>query len=303
MQDPAVPSLSDSVALVPGVHAGGPMRVRVVAPAGPVEGEDLDAGIAVLRERGFIVQEGRSTRCKAGYFAGDDAARLADLQQALDDPECDILWFARGGYGTTRLLPHLAWSDAARPKTLAGFSDATALHLWASELPGLNSLYAPSVTELGHPGAVEFASLWAALEGKPAPIPGAGPQAPAGPYTVTGGCLSLCVCSAGTSWSPETEGRWLFLEDVGEKLYRVDRMVTHLAQAGWFAGVAGVLLGSFTGLEEGETCDQVTGIVAGWVPSGIPIITGLPVGHCLGKHTLPLGPPARWDGRSLRFDP
>lgn len=301
MQDPAIPPLATpGPALQP--RADQPRRVRIVAPASPVDGADLDAGIEVLRQRGFLVQEGRSTRARTGYLAGEDSVRLSDLQEGLDDPECDILWFARGGYGTTRLLPHVKGSHA-HPKVLAGFSDATALHLWASEIPGLKSLYAPSVAELGRPGVACLDSLWAALDGHPLPIAGVGPSEPFGPFPVIGGCLSLCVCAAGTSWSPETEGKWLFLEDVGEKLYRLDRMVTHLAQAGWFAEVAGVLLGSFTGLGESETADQVSDVVSGWLPTGVPLVTNLPVGHCTGKHTLPFGTPAMWDGNALRFHP
>lgn len=279
----------------------GPLRIRVVAPAGPVEPSDLDAGLAVLRARGHEVVEGARVRDRKGYLAGDDAGRLGDLQEALDDPRCDVLWFARGGYGTTRILPALRWGPRRPPKWLCGFSDATALYLWAARHANLRCLYAPSVTELGREGVWDETSLWAALGGAPEPVPGAGPAGVAGPFPVVGGCLSLCVCAAGTAWAPDTSGRWLFLEDVGERLYRVDRMVTHLAQAGWFDRAAGVLLGAFTGMGEGEAPADVAARVRELLPPGAPLVVELPVGHTRGKHTLPLGVPARWDGSRLHF--
>jgi len=302
MQDPALPA--ERIPLLSAVRPRPerPVRVRVVSPAGPVPPEDLDAGLAALSARGFEILEGPHARERLGYLAGEDSARRADLQEALDDPECDVVWFARGGYGTARLLPALRPPAHGGERILCGYSDATALHLWASRLPGLRCLYAPSVTELGRPGVWVPSSLWAALAGRPEPVPGVGPRTAAGPFPVTGGCLSLCVCSAGTAWAPQTRGRWVFLEDVGEKLYRLDRMLTHLAQAGWFEGAGGILLGSFTGLGEGESPEEVAGRAAELGP-GLPVVTGLPVGHTVGKHTLPLGVPATWDGRCLRFSP
>jgi len=302
VQDPALPTDRSPLLGVTRPHVGGPFRIRVVAPAGPVPPKDLDAGLAVLAARGFEILEGAHTRERLGYLAGEDSDRGADLQEALDDPGCDAVWFARGGYGTTRLLPSLRPPAHGGERLLCGYSDATALHLWASRLSGLRCLYAPSVTELGRPGVCAPASLWAALAGQPEPIPGVGPKESAGPFPVTGGCLSLCVCAVGTPWAPPTRGRWIFLEDVGEKLYRLDRMLTHLAQAGWFAGAGGVLLGSFTGLGAGESAGDVAARVTQLAP-GLPVVSGLPVGHTVGKHTLPLGVPAIWDGHRLSFAP
>ncbi len=302
MQDPAAAARP---ALFPGASprrsGSGPARVRVVAPAGPVDPEALEAGLAVLRGRGLEVIEGLHARCRTGYLAGDDAERLADLQEALDDPTADVVWFARGGYGTTRLLTRLRWDPERPSKTVAGYSDATALHLWGRRFPNLRSLYAPSVTELGRPGVVVFDSLWAALENNPLPVPGRGPAESHGPFPVAGGCLSLCVASAGTPWAPDTGGCWVFFEEVGEALYRVDRALTHLAHAGWFDRAAGLLLGGFTDLGGGETPADVEARARELLPLGTPLVTALPVGHLSGKHTLPLGRPARWDGRSLRF--
>ncbi len=275
--------------------------IRVVAPAGPVDAGALEAGLAVLRGRGFEVVPGSHVLDRNGYLAGGDDCRLADLQEALDDESAEIVWFARGGYGTSRILPGLRWNEDRPAKIVAGYSDATVFHLWAQRFGNMRCLYAPSVTELGRPGVAVLSSLWAALQGEFEPVPGDGPATPAGPFDITGGCLTLCCASAGTFWAPETEGRWVFLEEVGEKLYRIDRMFTHLQQAGWFGGCAGVLLGAFTGLGEGETAAMVRERVEYLAGPEAIVVASLPVGHVTGKQTIPLGVPALWDGRFVRF--
>jgi muramoyltetrapeptide carboxypeptidase len=278
-----------------------PKSIRVVAPAGPVDREDLDAGIAILAGRGFQVSEGRSLRRAERYLAGSDEERLADLQEAFDDPSVDAVWFGRGGYGTQRLLPWLRVQPPGRRKLLLGFSDATALYAWALRHGGFDILYAPSVQELARPGVCHLESLWAALRGEPEPLPAQGPAGPVGPAEVVGGCLSLLVTTCGTPWRPRTAERFLFIEDVGERMYRLDRMLTHLAHAGWFDGLAGILLGSFTGMGSDEEPGMVLGRVRDLAPPGTPILSGLPAGHLVGKRPLPFAVPALWDGSALRF--
>ncbi len=273
----------------------------MVAPAGPVHREDLEAGLGLLRRRGFEVREGHFLRERRGYLAGTDDERLQDLQEALDDPLADVVWFARGGYGTTRLLMGLDDGGLRRrPKTLCGFSDATALFAWAQRKPA-RLLYAPSVQELGRRGVCVLDPLWKALEGRYLPLPGKGPPEPRGPFPVVGGCLTLLSVLVGTPWEPALVDRWLFLEDVGERLYRIDRLLTHLAGAGWFERAAGVLLGSFTGMGEGEREEDVALRVRELLPPEKPLVVGLPVGHRRRKRPLPLEVPARWDGGRLHF--
>jgi muramoyltetrapeptide carboxypeptidase len=278
-----------------------PKSIRVIAPAGPVDPGDLDAGLAVLRGRGFEVSEGKHLRDSEGYLAGSDEARQADLQAALDDPSVDTIWFGRGGYGTQRLLPALRVPPPGPRKLLAGFSDATALFSWAMRHGGFDLIYAPSVQELARPGVCHLDALWSALRGEPECIPAHGPAEPIGPSEVVGGCLSLLVTTCGTPWRPRAQGRFLFLEDVGERMYRLDRMLTHLSQAGWFENLAGVLLGSFTGMGPGEGPETVAARVRQLATSETPVIQGLPVGHCLGKMPLPLGVPVLWEDGAIRF--
>lgn len=279
------------------------MRIRIVAPSGPVDEKALNAGIELLRAKGWDVSEGSHVRDRSGYLAGNDEDRLRDLQDALDDPKADVVWFARGGYGMTRLLDRLSPEGLRHnPKVIAGYSDATALLAWAQPLTGAKLLYAPSIQELGRPGVCVMDSVWSALSGAPLPIPTAeGSRNKTASYPVAGGCLTLLSVLAGTPWAPELEGHWLFIEEVGEKLYRIDRMLTHLAGAGWFARASGVLLGGFTGLGEGETPTDVLERVRELVSESTPVVSGLPVGHLKGKHTLPLEKSAFWDGGQLVF--
>ena len=280
-----------------------PLRIRIVAPAGPVNDTDLLAGAEVLKARGHAVEFGPHAFSRWGYMAGVDVERLADLQAALDDPGLDVIWFARGGYGTTRLLPALSGSGLAlKSKILAGYSDATALHAWAQKAGGARLLYAPSAQELGREGVCQLDSLWAALEGGQTRIPASGPADARGPFPVAGGCLSLLTVLVGTPWEPDVTSRWLFMEDVGEPLYRLDRMMTHLSQAGWFERCAGVLLGSFRGLGEGGAPNDVASRALELLGSSKPLVSGLPVGHTPGKHTMPLEAPALWDGGELVFE-
>lgn len=277
-----------------------PKTIRVVAPAGPVAVDDLERGVEILRRRSFTVRVSPHIGERLGYLAGADEDRLKDLQAALDDPGVDVVWFARGGYGTTRLLPRLSREGLVRhPKTLAGFSDATALFAWAQDVSGVRRLYAPSVQELAREGVCDMESLWAALERRDVPIPAEGDPEPAGPFPVAGGCLTLLSVSVGTPWEPDVSGRWLFLEDVGEPLYRIDRMMTHLHQAGWFGRAAGLLLGGFTGMGEGESPSQAAHRARQLLGPRKPLLTGIPVGHLKGKRTLPLGCLAHWNGAAL----
>jgi len=280
-----------------------PLRIRIVAPAGPVNDTDLLAGAEVLKARGHAVEFGPHAFSRWGYMAGVDVERLADLQAALDDPGLDVIWFARGGYGTTRLLPALSGSGLAlKVQDPGGLQRCYGAARLGPEGRRSPLLYAPSAQELGREGVCQLDSLWAALEGGQTRIPASGPADARGPFPVAGGCLSLLTVLVGTPWEPDVTSRWLFMEDVGEPLYRLDRMMTHLSQAGWFGRCAGVLLGSFRGLGEGEAPDDVASRALELLGPGKPLVSGLPVGHTPGKHTMPLEVPALWDGGELVFE-
>ena len=276
--------------------------VRVVAPASPFDPEPFERGLAVLRDRlGLEPRMREDVRARTGYLAGDDARRLGEWLEAASDPEARVVWCARGGYGAMRLLPRL---EAARllhpPKVVVGFSDITAPHL-ALNRAGLVTVHGPVVTQLGSLAPLALDHLEALLFGPPAPgaggsapPPGSGVPAAAviRPGRITGplvgGNLRILAHLCGTPWQPRLEGAVLFLEDVGERPYRLDRAMTQLRLAGALDGVAGVALGAFTdcdepGISGAETMRRLTAEL------GVPAVEGLPAGHQADNRALPLG--------------
>ncbi|MFQ5766711.1 MAG: LD-carboxypeptidase [Acidobacteriota bacterium] len=274
--------------------------MRVVAPASPPEMDLLGRGVEALSRLGLRPSMGPNVARRDGLFAGADESRAQDLEEALTGARFRAVFYARGGYGTTRLLPLLPLEDCRETDPLlVGYSDATALGLALSRRTPLPFLYAPTVVELGASRPDHHApSLKAALMGE---WPG-GVQEISGltclkagqaSGTVLGGCLSLLVSLLGTPYLPAFRGRILFIEEVGEEPYRIDRMLTHLREAGLFKDLAGLLVGRLTGCApRPERSDSV---LAGDVVAAAtrciqgPVLTGLPVGHGAGRMTIPLG--------------
>ncbi len=271
--------------------------MRVVAPASPFPLHDFERGVERLRAR-YRVSFREDIVARHGFLAGSDARRLAELREALADPSVDAIVAARGGYGVTRLLSRLhpeAVRDAK--KLLVGFSDLTALHaLWARA--GLRSIHGPMVCALGRAEPAQVERWMAVAEGGAIePFRALEPLAPGvaeGP--LVGGNLAVLAAVAGTAHAPPLEGAILFLEDVGEAPYRVDRMLTTLRDAGWLARVAGVALGTFTGCharDDGRTVDEVLADRLGDL--GVPVVRGIGAGHVPDNLELPLGARARLD--------
>lgn len=280
-------------------------RVGVVAPGYAVERDRLERGLAALTAMGFEPVLGRSVHARSGYLAGDDDARADDLVAMLDGAEIDALWFARGGYGATRLLDRLPWRRwRRRPLPWIGYSDNSAL-LWTGLRHGACApLYGPVVTELGRSDGFHRAGLLAALGGREqvlrlrrdAVLVEGRAHGP-----VVGGNLTVLTHLLGTRHRPRANGCVLFLEDVGEPCYRVDRMLTQWAMAGALDGVRAVLLGSLRVPRRTHfPPDRRLGDVLRerFEPLGVPVCRGLPFGHLKRKRTLPLGVEVRVDTRA-----
>ena len=288
--------------------------VGVAAPGFAVDPAALRAGMGELRARGFRVREGRHLLDRHGYFAGDDEARAEDLEALLLDPELGGVWFARGGYGTARLLDRLPWRRLRRRSlTLVGYSDLTALFAAASRrAPRLRCLHGPVVAELGDERAFDRRSLAAALAGRVQDkrLTRAQVLAPGRARgRLAGGNLTVLVHTLGTPWEPDLHGAVLCLEEVGEEAYRVDRLLAHLRAAGALSSVAAVLLGQLTvpptkrRFPPDRPIDDV--LREALLPLGVPVVRGLSFGHVAGKWTLPLGGQAELDteARRLRLGP
>ena len=278
--------------------------IALVAPSSPFDHAAFDAGVARLAGR-YRLRFGPTIEARHGYLAGDDERRVAELCAAIDDPEVRAIVAVRGGYGATRLLPDLDIDRIRRSGSLlVGLSDITALHAaWARA--GLRSLHGPMVASLGTADDALFAEWVAALEGAPPrPFDGlAGLCSGVAEGPLLGGNLSVLVAMVGTPFAPPIDGAVLFLEDVGERPYRVDRMLTTLHQAGWFRRVAGVVAGAFTEATpgaDGVTVEQVLRERLGGLQA--PVALGLPVGHIDPNPPLPLGTPVRLDADGGRLE-
>jgi muramoyltetrapeptide carboxypeptidase len=276
--------------------------VAAVAPSGPARVERIGGGIALAESWGLRVRvapraAGRHRRL--GYLAATDAERAADLQQAWCDPDVRAVWAVRGGYGAQRMVDRLDLDAlrAAGRKHLIGFSDVTALHTRLGRELGLVTVHAPglsSVEQLADP--VTRAALRAALLDRPSPeqVLGQGRSLLVGSArgALVGGNLTLLAADVGIEPAP-AEATVLLLEEVNEPPYRIDRLLTQLLRAGWFAAVTGVVCGDL-GLGDDEV------LLDRLAPLGIPVLTGLGVGHGSGNLALPLGADVRLEATGDR---
>src|SRR5262245_2779455 len=211
--------------------------VAVVAPGFAVRAAALRAGLAALRDMGFKVQVGEHVLSRHGYLAGTDAQRAADLNRAARDRRVRGIWFARGGYGTARLLDRLDWKalDGDPSRVFVGYSDATALFSPILRHGGSLCLYGPMVSELGDAKAYHAGSLKALLRGESWAIrfsPSQVIRPGRAQGRLLGGNLAVLTHLLGTPHAPDWKGALVLLEDVGEEVYRIDRMLQHLRMTG-----------------------------------------------------------------------
>jgi muramoyltetrapeptide carboxypeptidase len=278
------------LALPPALRPGD--RVAVVAPSSPVPDSDLWRGLAWLRGR-YRLKVTPRVLDRRGYLAGDDAPRARELERALSDPEVKAVVATRGGYGVMRLLEALDLRALLRrPVWIVGFSDITVLHAlaWAE---GVASIHGVHVGALADAEPVVRASWMAALERPRARREWTGltivhrgeAQGP-----LVGGNLTLLVAMAASGRLALPEGCILALEDVTERPYRVDRMLTALRLGGHLDRVAGIVLGGFDQCDPGPDGVLVTDVLAERTRGlGIPVLSGAPFGHRTHNESFVMG--------------
>ncbi|GAA1018450.1 putative carboxypeptidase [Acrocarpospora pleiomorpha] len=268
--------------------------VALVAPSGPIDAERLWRGRRVLADLGLNVVLGSRIFTRRGYLAGPDVARAADLQEAWCDPEVAAVICARGGYGAGRLLDLIDWDamKSAGSKILVGSSDITALHLAFARRLGLATVFGPmpacaTLADPEGPEPYSLGHLHTTLFHGHTPTAVTGDRVMSEGRAVgpmIGGNLTLLAAMCGTPYEMRAEGHIVLLEDVGEDPYRIDRMLTQLAQNGAFDGVKGFALGSWV------DCGNVLPILAErLIPLGVPILAGLPIGHGSPQFSVWLG--------------
>ena len=277
-------------------------RVALVAPASAVPEDRLQLALDFVRKLDMepVVYPSCYFANRHGYFATTDAQRAKDLNDAFQEPSIDGIWCIRGGYGGHRILPLLD-GDMIRnnPKWFGGYSDVTALHTYFNQVCGFETYHCPMPSTEFDMDDYTLTYLKKALFGELTGVltyPADKTPSALVPGTVTGrlcgGNLSLLAASLGTPWKIDTRGKILFLEDIGEKTYRVDSMLTQLRNAGKFRDCAGIILGAWTDCppEYPEKTLLLPEIFAQLiVPAGKPAIVDVACGHCLPTLSLAMG--------------
>ncbi len=281
-------------------------RIAVVATSSVVDSKKLSTGVDALAALGFDVRVERETLGRRGRLAGTDHERSRALLRAVRDPSVRAIVLARGGFGAARILPKLsdALADAA-PKIVVGYSDATSLLTLLTGKLGWATFHGPMVASDFGSGKIrraDRASFLAALSGDaPQTLPlRATIRGGTAEARLLGGCLSILVTLIGTPYQVDLAGSILFLEDVNEEPYQLDRMLTHLRLAGALDGVRGIAFGEMASCGSRR---ELLGVLADRTRDlGVPVAFGLPSGHGLGRRTLPLGVRARLDATRRRLE-
>ncbi|MGI8770873.1 MAG: S66 peptidase family protein [Acidobacteriaceae bacterium] len=274
-------------------------RLAVVSLASSANPERVHRGVEALQRLGYLPQLFPTALAKSPpYFAGTPADRLADLHRAFADPTIDGILCTRGGYGSNYLLEGMDLElIRSHPKPFIGYSDYTAIQTWMLDQASMPVFHGPMVAaDFALESGVDLPSFQAALGGEAYIL---GPAAGLRPLRsgtargiLYGGCLSLLTQSLGTRFAAQTEGKLLFLEDVGAKPYQADRMLRHLMLAGKLEGVTGIVFGEMLDCSSPNTApslleDAIMGVLDRFHG---PIAIGLRSGHVSRANvTLPLG--------------
>ncbi len=288
-------------------------RIRIVAPAKAVDQRHVDFARNYLTEKGFEVVV--STHCtgRSHYFSGTLSERLEDFQEAINDTETKAILCARGGYGCVQLIDRLEWAGMIRfPKWIIGFSDVTYLHQRLHQI-GMQSIHGTMPLNFASNSSESLETLLDALQGREYTI-----QTPASAFNktgaaqgiLTGGNLSIVYANLGTPDQINSEGTILFLEEVGEPLYSIDRMFHALRRTGILSSIRGLIVGGMTDINDSEvsfgSCLEEM-ISSHFTYRSIPIAFGVPAGHLEDNRALNLGANVQFDvdktGAKISFTP
>lgn len=286
--------MSEIPYLSPGDH------VALVATARSVSPQEMAPAKAILSSWGLVVEEPEGLYAVDGQLAGSDGHRAAMLQWALDASRLKALFFARGGYGTVRIVDRVDFSALSRnPKWLVGYSDVTVLHSHVHRLLHMPTLHAtmpinfPPAVEADCP-SVETLRSWL-FEGRcdiRFPLGGFS-RAGLAEAEVVGGNLSILYSLCGSPSAIDTSGKILLIEDLDEYLYHIDRMMLNLRRNGMLDGLAGLMVGGLTDMHDnavpfGRTAEEIVRDAV--APYRYPVAFGVPAGHLgLLNHAIPLG--------------
>lgn len=270
--------------------------IGIVASARKVSPEEIEAALTAAHNHGYKTLLADNIFQADNQFSGSDQARAAGINQMLHNPDVKAIWCARGGYGSVRLIDKIDWANwKQNSKWLCGFSDVTALHLHLQQNLNMASLHSEMM--LGYTDNTEaaHATLFNALSGKTSAfvLPGEKlNRAGRAKGQLIGGNLSVLYSMLGSETQPDTTGKILFLEDLDEYLYHIDRMMMALERAGLLRNLAGLVVGGLSDMKDnavpfGKTAEEIIADVVGKYT--YPICFNFPAGHIKNNCALVLG--------------
>lgn len=273
--------------------------ILIVSPAGKLKNlESIQAGIDLAEQWGLVVTLGEHVLGQNNSFSGTDQDRLSDFQKGLDNPNIKLIWAARGGYGTVRIIDDLDFSRFKKhPKWIVGYSDITVLHNKLHTM-GYQSIHAqmPSTIDLEDPiQNPSITSLYKTLFGNKLKYElesNVSNKLGKSKGVVVGGNLSILYSMLGSNTDIDTVGKIIFIEDVGEYLYHIDRMLISLKRAGYFKNAAGLIVGDFRLKTNdsnpfGKTLEEV--VLEAIEGTEFPVIFGFPAGHIDDNRAISFG--------------